>query len=581
MNDQPTPMMAQYLAIREANPGALLFYRMGDFYEMFFEDAVAASAALDIALTRRGTHLGQPIPMCGVPVHAAESYLLTLIRKGFRVAIAEQMEDPAEARKRGAKSVVARDVVRLVTPGTLTEESLLEARRHNFLAAFATVRDDCALAWVDISTGEFRVMPCPEPRLAPELARHAPRELLVPQGARLTEIAAEAGAALTELPPGSFDSTAATRRLAALFGVETLEGFGSFSRAELAAMGAIADYLDLTQKGRMPLLRPPVREAAGGAMQIDAATRRNLELTQALSGGREGSLLAAIDRTVTAGGARLLERRISAPSRDLAVIHARQAAVAHLARDPRLTADLREALRRAPDMDRALSRLALDRGGPRDLAAIRAGLTQGAAIAALLGDDSVQVLAEAARDLTGHDALIDLLDDALVAELATVPAALVQAKAAFEPRAEEFAQIIAGSDYHMFTGAGNMWPEALYYATCILEEMQWIRTRPVHASDFFHGPLELIDTGVSLVLFRGEDAYDPLAVRVEEFAKRYTDKLTVINTADYCPRDLSPELRALLSPAFMATLMERLSAHLEVMRDHPLVTRRYYKRVAY
>ena len=416
MNDQPTPMMAQYLAIREANPGALLFYRMGDFYEMFFEDAVAASAALDIALTRRGTHLGQPIPMCGVPVHAAESYLLTLIRKGFRVAIAEQMEDPAEARKRGAKSVVARDVVRLVTPGTLTEESLLEARRHNFLAAFATVRDDCALAWVDISTGEFRVMPCPEPRLAPELARHAPRELLVPQGARLTEIASEAGAALTELPPGSFDSTAATRRLAALFGVETLEGFGSFSRAELAAMGAIADYLDLTQKGRMPLLRPPVREAAGGAMQIDAATRRNLELTQALSGGREGSLLAAIDRTVTAGGARLLERRISAPSRDLAVIHARQAAVAHLARDPRLTADLREALRRAPDMDRALSRLALDRGGPRDLAAIRAGLTQGAAIAALLGDDSVQVLAEAARDLTGHDALIDLLDDALVAE---------------------------------------------------------------------------------------------------------------------------------------------------------------------
>ena len=416
MNDQPTPMMAQYLAIREANPGALLFYRMGDFYEMFFEDAVAASAALDIALTRRGTHLGQPIPMCGVPVHAAESYLLTLIRKGFRVAIAEQMEDPAEARKRGAKSVVARDVVRLVTPGTLTEESLLEARRHNFLAAFATVRDDCALAWVDISTGEFRVMPCPEPRLAPELARHAPRELLVPQGARLTEIAAEAGAALTELPPGCFDSTAATRRLAALFGVETLEGFGSFSRAELAAMGAIADYLDLTQKGRMPLLRPPVREAAGVAMQIDAATRRNLELTQALSGGREGSLLAAIDRTVTAGGARLLERRISAPSRDLAVIHARQAAVAHLARDPRLTADLREALRRAPDMDRALSRLALDRGGPRDLAAIRAGLTQGAAIAALLGDDSVQVLAEAARDLTGHDALIDLLDNALVAE---------------------------------------------------------------------------------------------------------------------------------------------------------------------
>lgn len=415
MTDQPTPMMAQYLAIREANPGALLFYRMGDFYEMFFEDAVAAASALDIALTKRGTHLGEPIPMCGVPVHAAESYLLTLIRKGFRVAIAEQMEDPAEAKKRGSKSVVARDVVRLVTPGTLTEESLLEARRHNFLAAFATVRDDCALAWVDISTGALRVAPCPQVRLGPELARHAPRELLALDGSRLDHVAAEAGTALTELSAASFDSTAAVRRLCELYGVETLDGFGQFSRAELSAMGAIADYLMLTQRGRMPRLSPPVRESGAGVMQIDAATRRNLELTQALSGGREGSLLAAIDRTVTAPGARLLERRISAPSRDLALIHRRQSAVAALVDDTRLTADLRDALARVPDMDRALSRLALERGGPRDLAAVRNGLTAAVRIAALIGGDD-PLLAEAARDLVGHDELIDLLDDALVAE---------------------------------------------------------------------------------------------------------------------------------------------------------------------
>ncbi|MFD1794736.1 DNA mismatch repair protein MutS [Paracoccus aurantiacus] len=416
MTDQPTPMMAQYLAIREANPGALLFYRMGDFYEMFFDDAVAAAAALDIALTKRGTHAGEPIPMCGVPVHAAESYLLTLIRKGFRVAIAEQMEDPAEAKKRGSKSVVARDVVRLVTPGTLTEESLLEARRHNFLAAFANVRDEGALAWVDISTGSLRVMGCASARLAPELARIAPREVLAVEGSGLDELVLEAGAALTELPPQNFDSSAATRRLAALFQVETLDGFGNFSRAELAAMGALAAYLELTQKAQLPLIRPPMREEAAGNVQIDAATRRNLELTQALSGGREGSLLAAIDRTATAAGARLLERRISAPSRDLATIHARHDAVAHLADDARLTADLREALARVPDMDRALSRLALERGGPRDLAAIRAGLTQAISVAAMLGDDNVDVLAEAARDLVGHDDLIDLLDDALVAE---------------------------------------------------------------------------------------------------------------------------------------------------------------------
>ncbi len=415
MTDQPTPMMAQYLAIREANPGALLFYRMGDFYEMFFDDAVAAAAALDIALTKRGTHQGQPIPMCGVPVHAAESYLLTLIRKGFRVAIAEQMEDPAEARKRGSKSVVARDVVRLVTPGTLTEESLLEARRHNFLAAWAQVRDEAALAWVDISTGALRVAPCPLPRLAPELARHAPRELLALDGSRLDDIAHEAGAALTELSAASFDSTAAVRRLGDLYGVGTLDGFGQFTRAELSAMGAIADYLSLTQRGRMPRLSPPVRESGAGVMQIDAATRRNLELTQALSGGREGSLLAAIDRTVTAPGARLLERRISAPSRDLALIHRRQAAVAALVEDSRLTTGLREALALVSDMDRALSRLGLDRGGPRDLAAIRAGLAAADRIAAMLSG-AEGLLAEAAGDLVGHDALTGLLDQALVAE---------------------------------------------------------------------------------------------------------------------------------------------------------------------
>ncbi len=331
MTDQPTPMMAQYLAIREANPGALLFYRMGDFYEMFFDDAVQAAAALDIALTKRGTHAGEPIPMCGVPVHAAESYLLTLIRKGFRVAIAEQMEDPAEAKKRGSKSVVARDVVRLVTPGTLTEESLLEARRHNYLAAYAQVRDEGALAWVDISTGAFQVMECPPARLAPELARLTPREVLA-AGYEFEELVQDAGAALTDLHPGAFDSGAGARRLCALYGVETLDGFGTFTRAEQGAMGAIVDYLDMTQKGKLPLLRHPVREQAGGAMQIDAATRRNLELTQALSGGREGSLLAAIDRTVTAPGARLLERRVSAPSRDLSLIHARQHGRGHAGR---------------------------------------------------------------------------------------------------------------------------------------------------------------------------------------------------------------------------------------------------------
>ncbi|MFN6056923.1 MAG: DNA mismatch repair protein MutS, partial [Paracoccaceae bacterium] len=410
-------MMAQYLEIKAQNPGALLFYRMGDFYEMFFDDAVAASAALDIALTKRGFHRGEPIAMCGVPVHSAEGYLLTLIRKGFRVAIAEQLEDPAEAKKRGYKSVVKRDVVRLVTPGTLTEDSLLEARRHNFLAAYAEVRDKAALAWADISTGEFRVMPSSLTRLSPDLARIAPRELLLSE-AREREIVsnmAETGVSVTPLSRGSFDSTNAERRLCDLFHVASLDAFGTFDRAEVSAMGALVDYLHLTQRGRMPLLRPPIREPLGGTMQIDAATRRNLELTQALSGGREGSLLAAIDRTVTAGGARLLERRLSSPSLDLHVIHARQAALDHLLESPSLRDQLREALRRVPDIDRALSRLALDRDGPRDMTAIRTGLEQAERIATLL-TNAPPLLTDAAQSLTGHADLVALLTRALVAE---------------------------------------------------------------------------------------------------------------------------------------------------------------------
>ena len=414
-DDSATPMMQQYLGIKAQYPGAILFYRMGDFYEMFFEDAVAASAALDIALTKRGQHLGQDIAMCGVPYHAAEGYLLALIRKGFRVAIAEQMEDPAEAKKRGYKAVVRRDVVRLVTPGTLTEDSLLEARRSNFLAAFAEVRDGAALAWVDISTGELRVMPIAQGQLGMQLARLAPREVLINEAVSETwaSVVADVGAAATPVARSSFDSSAADRRLCTLFGVASLDAFAAFDRAEVSAMGALVDYLDLTQRGKLPMLKAPQREMPGGAMQIDAATRRNLELTSALSGGRDGSLLAVVDRTATAAGARLLERRLSNPSCDLAEIQSRLISVRFLREQSLLLATLREALRRVPDIDRALSRLVLDRAGPRDLAAIRAGLTQATAMAPLFSDATPR-LATAARALAGHGALIEALTLALV-----------------------------------------------------------------------------------------------------------------------------------------------------------------------
>jgi DNA mismatch repair protein MutS len=403
-------MMAQYLEIKARHPDALLFYRMGDFYEMFFEDAGRAAEALDIALTKRGQHQGQDIPMCGVPVHSHELYLNTLIRKGFRVAVCEQLEDPAEARKRGHKAVVKRDVVRLVTPGTLTEDALLDPRAANRLAAFAEIRGAGALAALDLSTGELVVGPVPRPALGAALAQAAPRELLLTEADWLdgatAALAGDQGVAVTPLGPASFDSASAEGRLKAHFAVATLDAFGAFERAEIAAMGAILDYVALTQKGAAALIRPPRRLAEGAAMRIDAATRRNLELTRTLGGEREGSLLAAIDRTATAAGARLLEARLAAPMTDPGAIAARQRAVAFLLEAPEAREAARAHLRRAPDAARALGRLALDRGGPRDLAAIRDALMRGAEIAVALDADAApEVIADAAARLRAPAAL--------------------------------------------------------------------------------------------------------------------------------------------------------------------------------
>ncbi len=379
-----TPMMAQYLEIKAGNAEYLLFYRMGDFYELFFDDAAKASEALDIALTKRGKHAGQDIPMCGVPVHAAEAYLEKLIRKGFRVAVCEQTEDPAEAKKRGSKSVVRREVVRLVTPGTLTEESLLEARAANILAALGRAGGTLALAAADMSAGEFWVCEIEAENLGAELARLSPRELLAPDALFADELIAPhlkaLGPALTPLPSIKFDSGAGERALKSLYRVATLDAYGAFTRAEISAAGALTGYLDLTQKGKLPALKPLARISASGFMAIDAATRRNLELTETLSGTRKGSLLDIIDCTVTAAGARELALRLASPLTDPEAIIHRQDAVSFFVSDRDLREELREALRRAPDIARALARLSVGRGGPRDLSCLRDGLSAARAI---------------------------------------------------------------------------------------------------------------------------------------------------------------------------------------------------------
>ena len=415
-------MLAQYLEIKGDHPDHLLFYRMGDFYELFFADAEVAADALDIVLTKRGTHDGDPVPMCGVPVHACDQYLERLIRKGFRVAICEQLEDPADARKRGSKAVVRRNVVRVVTPGTLTEDRLLDPRESNFLAALAAAGAEFALAWLDLSTGEFAVETAAADALPSELARLHPRELLVPEPllprAELFETLGAWKPALAVLPAAPFDSATAERTLLRVFEVATLESFGGLSRAETAAAGALIDYVDRTQKGRLPRLSPPTRIDDGAIVAIDAATRRNLEITRSLAGGRAGSLLAAIDRTLTGAGARLLAARLAAPLTDPAAIAGRHDDVAFLVDRADLRARARESLRRCPDLERALSRLLLGRGGPRDLAALRDGLARAGELrAALDGAAPPAQTAAAARALGRFEDFVGLLAGALGPDL--------------------------------------------------------------------------------------------------------------------------------------------------------------------
>ena len=423
-------MMVQYLDIKDAHPDSLLFYRMGDFYELFFEDAEKAAAALDIVLTKRGTHGNEPIPMAGVPHHAAENYLSRLIRAGFKVAIAEQTEDPAEAKKRGAKSVVQREVVRIVTPGTLTEDSVLPPGSHNYLAAVAKVAGSLSLAWLDMSTGDFCVQSVRDNgALAQALDVIVPAEIVFPETAfedpAFLQAITATEAAQTPLPKVRFDSTNANDRLCKAFGVANLDAFGDFSRAEIAAAGSVADYVFLTQKGSMPRLRPLQQVQSGWALDIDPASRRNLELFATQNGQAKGSLFSLINRTLTSSGSRRLREWLALPFAQVGPMEDRLSAVDALVADSGLRGDLRESLRQVPDMERALTRLSLGRGGPRDIQAILTGLTGTQQVANRLVQSLSHrllppLLDECLADLGQPDALFPDLDAALVEEPPTL-----------------------------------------------------------------------------------------------------------------------------------------------------------------
>ena len=428
----PTPMMAQYLEIKAANADCLLFYRMGDFYELFFDDAEKASRTLGIALTKRGKHLGEDIPMCGVPVHAADNYLQKLIRAEYRVAVCEQMEAPAEAKKRGAKAVVRREVVRLVTPGTITEEALLEPHANNYLtcvfrAPTSTTRpgQNYAFASLDISTGEFIVAEVSGVDLGGELSRLGPGEIIAGDDLAgedaMRSLAEAIGAALTPVPRNFFDSLGGERDLKQKLGVADLSAFGDFSRPELAAAGALLKYIDLTQLGKQPLIRAPKRLGPQDVLMIDAATRINLELVKSISGARRGSLLHAIDRTVTGAGARELASRMASPLTDPVTIGSRLDAATFLLEQGALRTELRGALKACPDLARALARLTLGRGGPRDLGVVRDALKSARDAAGQLRQSREKlpgILSDLSSGLTcAPKALGQELDEALNDEL--------------------------------------------------------------------------------------------------------------------------------------------------------------------
>lgn len=430
-----TPMMAQYLETKKAYPDYLLFYRMGDFYEMFFDDAVAASKALDIALTKRGKLEGADVPMCGVPFHAYETYLSRLIKHGFKVAICEQMEDPKEAKKRGAKSVVKRDVIRLVTAGTLTEENLLDSRRNNFLLSLDKTGDMLGVSWLDLSTGDFFLEEIglknkPEAVVVSSLlSRLSPVEILVSdrylQSPKLFEVFNEYRKKLSVLPEARFNFENARRNLLNLFKVETLDAYGNFSRAEITAAGVLMDYVETTQKGQMPRVEKPVKIYERQVMEIDGATRRSLELLESSSGDRGNSLLSVLDRTVTGAGARMLAGRIASPLVDTKEIGERLNVVEFFLNEEFIRDDVRALLKACPDIERAVSRLSLERGGPRDLAAIKTTLAAVPRLKNILSGASsqnmVSELPEAVARIAGrmghHENLVDELERALADEL--------------------------------------------------------------------------------------------------------------------------------------------------------------------
>ncbi len=405
-----TPVMQQYLRVKAQYPDTLLFYRMGDFYELFYDDARRAAALLDIALTTRGQSAGQPIPMAGVPYHSVESYLARLVRKGECVAICEQLGDPAKA-----KGPVERQVVRVVTPGTVTDDALLDERRDTLLAALAIDRERFGLAWLDLAAGRFTLLESSgDHALAAELERLQPAELLVAEDVRRPP--SRGGTAVRSRPPWHFELASASRQLTDQLGTLDLKGFGVDELPlAICAAGALLQYVRDTQKASVPHIRGITVEERSDALILDAATRRNLELDTSLAGNADATLFSLIDRCATSMGSRELRRWLNRPLRDALLLRTRYQALAALI-DRRRFEILLETLRAISDIERILSRVALRSARPRDLAQLRAALAALPALRRAVATLDSPLLQGIHRRIGEHADIATLLHRAIAAE---------------------------------------------------------------------------------------------------------------------------------------------------------------------
>ena len=386
--ENTTPMMKQYLDIKRVHQDCLLFYRMGDFYELFFEDAIIAVEVLHIALTKRGKMQGEDIPMCGVPHHSHEQYLQKLIKSGHKVAICEQLETPQEAKKRGYKTVVRRDVTRIITPGTLLEDALLDAKQYNYLCSVAQCEGKLSIACVEISTGVFFVYSISSATVNSDIARFSPKEIIISdklfQDEKLRDSLSGYMRYISTRANSVFDYLRATQRLKDFYGIMTLESLGNYNKAQVCAMGSLLEYLEHTQKANLPRLKKPKIIDTAHFMQIDPATCRSLELVESASGSKKNSLLGTLDKTMTACGGRLLSLYLALPLSDAKLIEQRLDNVEYFLKHTELQTQVRDLLKHFPDIERALSRVFVAKGMPKDLVLIRDGMAMANTISGLL-----------------------------------------------------------------------------------------------------------------------------------------------------------------------------------------------------